>query len=76
MTYLTSVKLEGEKETWEGSVLNISSDGMFLETLQNFAIGDRVNVTFRMRHSGHTVDMAIEIKRTTPEGIGAKIIWP
>ena len=75
MTYATSVRLEDANGAWEGQVRNLSADGMFLETPRQFRAGERLNVGFRLRHSRQTIDMAAEIRRVTPEGVGLQIIW-
>jgi hypothetical protein len=75
MAYVTSARLENTAGAWEGSVRNISSEGLFVETAQPFAAGERLKVGFRLRHSHQTVDMAAVIKRVTPEGIGVRIVW-
>ncbi len=54
---------------------NISTDGMFVETAQGFTKGERLKVEFCLRHSRQTVEMAAEIKRVTPEGVGIQILW-
>ncbi len=75
LAYFTSARLESASGTWDGAVRDISSDGMFLETPRRFTTGERLKVAFRMRHSRQTVNMAGEIKRITPEGVGIRIIW-
>jgi hypothetical protein len=75
MAYTTSARLEHTAGAWEGSVRNISSDGLFVETARSLAAGEHLKVGFRMRHSRQTVDMAAVIARVTPEGIGVRIVW-
>ncbi len=75
LAYFTSARLENASGAWDGSVRDISAEGMFLETPRKFKAGERLNVAFHLRHSGQQVDMAAEIKRVTPEGVGLQIIW-
>jgi hypothetical protein len=75
MTYLTSARLENPGGAWEGAVRNISSDGMFLETTRQLTAGERLQIGFRLRHSRQRVEMAAEIKRVTPDGVGIEIDW-
>ena len=75
LCYVTSARLETPLGACEGAVRNLSADGMFLETPRQFRAGERLNVGFRLRHSRQTIDMAAEIRRVTPEGVGLQIIW-
>ncbi len=75
MAYFTSAQLMNDGGAWEGAVRNISTDGMFVETAQGFTKGERLKVEFCLRHSRQTVEMAAEIKRVTPEGVGIQILW-
>ena len=75
MVYHTCARLENANGAWEGKVRDISLEGMFLLTPPQFTTGERLKVAFQLRHSRQTFDMAAEITRTTPEGVGVQILW-
>ncbi len=75
MTYATSVRLEDANGAWEGQVRNLSAEGMFIEPARTLPPGNRVKIAFRLRHSRQAIDMAGEVRRVTPEGLGVQIIW-
>ena len=75
MTYMTTARLENERGMWESAVRDISSDGIFVATPRKFRAGERLQIRFRLRHSGQMVDLDAEIKRVTPDGVGIEIIW-
>ncbi len=75
MTYATSVRLEDANGTWEGKVRDISSEGMFIEPTRTLPPGERLKVAFRLRHSRQAINMAAEVRRVTPDGVGIQIIW-
>ena len=74
LQYRTTARVANGEERWESAVLDISAEGMFLATAPQFAVGDQVEIEFRLRHSRHAVSMSVEIKRVEPEGVGVKII--
>ncbi len=74
LRYKTTARLANGEESWESAVLDISAEGMFLETSPQFTVGEQVNIEFRLRHSRHAVTMSVEIKRIDPEGVGVKIL--
>ncbi len=74
LNYRTTARLANGEESWESAVLNISADGMFLETTPQFAIGERVTIDFRLRHSQHAISMSVEVKRIEDEGVGVRIL--
>ena len=74
LNYRTTARLANGEETWESDVLNISAEGMFLATKPQFAVGDRVDIEFRLRHSRHAISMIVEIKRIEDEGVGVQIL--
>ena len=74
LRYKTTARVANGEESWESAVLDISAEGMFLETAPQFAVGDQVDIEFRLRHSRHEVSMSVEIKRVDPEGVGVKIL--
>ncbi len=75
MTYTTAVRLEDANGAWDGQVRDISAEGMFIEPTRTLPRGERLKVAFQLRHSRRAFDMAGEIKRVTPEGVGIRIIW-
>lgn len=74
LNYRTTARLANGEERWESDVLNISAEGMFLATTPQFAVGDQVDIEFRLRHSRHAVSMSVEIKRIEDDGVGVQII--
>ncbi len=74
LRYRTTARLANGEESWESAVLDISAEGMFLETSPQFTVGEQVDIEFRLRHSRHAVTMSVEIKRIDPEGVGVKIL--
>ncbi len=75
MTYTTTVRLEDANGSWEGRVQDLSAEGMFIEPTRTLPRGERLKIAFKLRHSRQAFNMAAEIKRVTPEGIGLRIIW-
>jgi hypothetical protein len=73
--YMTSARLANDRGVWESAVRDISADGIFLATPRKFTAGERLQIGFRLRHSGRTFDLDAEIKRVTPDGVGIEIIW-
>ena len=75
MIYMTSARLANDRGVWESAVRDISSDGIFLATPRRLTAGERLQIGFRLRHSGQMFDLDAEIKRVTPDGVGIEIIW-
>ena len=75
MPYQTSLKYANQNETGMGRVRDISSDGLFFETPHAFAVGDQLEIDFRFRHGRTNMAIAGEITRTTPCGVGIRLIW-
>ncbi len=75
MTYATAVRLEDANGCWKGKVRNISAEGMFIEPTRALPPGNRLKMAFRLRHSRKAFDMAGEVRRVTPEGVGIRILW-
>ncbi len=75
MTYTTTVRLEDANGSWEGRVRDLSAEGMFIAPTRTLPRGERLKIAFKLRHSRRAFDMAAEIKRVTPEGVGLRIIW-
>ena len=52
LAYFTSARLENASGAWDGSVRDISAEGMFLETPRKFKAGERlIPITNGVRES-------------------------
>lgn len=59
-----------------GTVRDISSDGMFLETCLPLDVGDQIRIAFRFRHSRHPMKIKGKIARNAHSGFGVRFLWP
>jgi hypothetical protein len=73
--YRTSLKFASHDHTGKGNVRDVSSDGLFLETPDVFAVGDPIDMDFRFRHTRVNVPIAGEIRHVSPQGVGVRLIW-
>ena len=63
LCYATSARVETNLGAWEGRVRDISPEGMFMTAPQQLTRGERLQVGFRLRHSGQTFDLDGEVRR-------------
>ena len=55
--------------------LDISAGGMFIETGERFAVGDRIRLAFRLPNFGTPIRLSGRVVRTSPTGIGVRFDW-
>ncbi len=58
-----------------GTIVDLSSTGMFFETLEPLTTGERLHIDFRFRNSHAAMEIWGEITRTTPSGVGVRFLW-
>ena len=73
--YRTSLRFANQDHRGEGSVRDVSFDGLFLETPDFFAVGDQIDMNFRFRHTRFDVPIAGEVRHIGPRGVGVRLIW-
>jgi hypothetical protein len=54
---------------------DISAGGMFIETSEHFAVGDRIRISFRIPQVAIPIRLCGKIVRTSPTGIGVQFDW-
>jgi hypothetical protein len=59
--------------TFEASIQNVSSAGVFIKTSSKLSIGQEIAITFSFPRTRQTIMVNGEIVRITPEGVGVKI---
>ena len=59
-----------------GTVKDISSEGMFMETPAPPVPGERISIDFQFRNSRHPMTIEGEVARRSDTGAGIKFIWP
>lgn len=59
-----------------GTVKDISSDGMFIETGHPLDVGDQISIDFQLRNSKHPMNIDGKIARRTHAGVGVQFLWP
>lgn len=74
--YLSQVRYFNASVNGAGTVRDISSDGMFMETRFRLNVGDQISIAFRLRNSRHPMDIEGKIARSTHSGAGVKFLWP
>jgi hypothetical protein len=73
--YRTSLKFASHDRMGEGSVRDVSFEGLFLEAPGFFAVGDPIDMNFRFRHTKVDVSIAGEIRHVGPAGVGVRLLW-
>ena len=58
-----------------GTIKDLSSDGLFLETPIPLIVGDQVHIVFELRNSKRPMDISGKIARRTPGGVGVRFLW-
>ena len=74
--YNTVASYENESVVGEGSVENISSDGMLMLTSDSLSVGDKININFQYRHGQQKINLQGEVARIAQDGVGIKFLWP
>ncbi len=72
LPYTTSVRYLIEAEMGIGTVKNISSDGMFLETHPPAPVGSLISIDFPLRHSKSRIGIIGEVARASHLGVGVR----
>jgi len=75
MPYKTCITYADRRQTGVGKVRDISFEGLFFETPRTFAVGDQIRMDFRFRHTKANVAIAGEIRHTSPQGVGVRLLW-
>lgn len=75
MPYQTTALYHIATTDGAGTVKDISSEGMFLETPLTLDIGNRISLAFRLRTSKFPMNITGEIVRSTPAGVGVRFLW-
>jgi hypothetical protein len=70
LPYTTPVRYLIEAEMGIGTVKNISSDGMFLETHPSAPVGSLISIDFPLRHSKSRVGIVGKVARANRLGVG------
>ena len=73
--YPTDMSYRSGITTGLGTVIDISSHGMYFETPTPLTAGDRLCIDFRFRNSHAAMELCGEITRTTPSGAGVRFLW-
>ena len=73
--YRTPVRYSNALLNGSGFVKDISSYGMFMETLAPPDVGDQIRIAFLLRNSRHPMDIEGEIARQAQSGVGVKFLW-
>ncbi len=75
MPYPTEMRYRSSIVDGLGTVVDLSSHGMFFETPTPLTAGDRLCIDFRFRNSHAAMEICGEITRTTPSGAGVRFLW-
>lgn len=70
INYFMEVNYVVEDRAFSGYINNISTDGVFIETTEQFQLNSNITLTFALPNSQGHVRVAGKIVRITPEGIG------
>ena len=72
--YNRTVYFDFENFTYTGTIIDISTTGIFIETPEPFKIGQMIMVNIPDAHGDSHVRLAGEVVRTESEGIGIKFM--
>ncbi|MGD9330962.1 MAG: PilZ domain-containing protein [Desulfobacterales bacterium] len=75
MPYCTPAQYTNASVDGAGTVTNISSNGMFLETPHPLKVGDQISIAFQFRNSKHPMNIDGQIARLTETGVGVQFLW-
>ncbi len=75
MPYPTAMRYRSGADAGRGTVVDISSLGMYFETPSPLTTGDRLCIDFRFRNSHAAMEICGEITRTTQSGAGVRFLW-
>lgn len=74
--YRTPVRFAVASATGAGTVTDISSEGLFMETPSPPGEGQRISIDFQFRNSRHPMAIEGVVARKSDNGAGIKFIWP
>lgn len=75
MPYHSPVNYTNTSVNGAGTVKDISSGGMFMETPFPLTVGDQINIAFQLRNSKHPMNVDGKIARCTHTGVGVMFLW-
>ncbi len=75
MPYPMDMRYRSSVAAGLGTIVDLSSNGMFFETLESLKAGDRLHIDFQFRNSRAAMEICGEITRTTPSGVGVRFLW-
>ncbi len=75
IAYRTRLRYTSRHQTGFGRVRDISFDGLFLETPRPLAVGERLDMKFRFRHTRSRIPIAGEVRHIRPHGVGIRLTW-
>lgn len=75
MPYDSPVHYTNPSVNGAGTVKDISSSGMFMETPFPLTIGDQLSIAFLLRNSKHPMIIEGIITRSTRAGVGVRFLW-
>ena len=73
--YFSPAGYTNEIKFGEGTVRNVSPDGMFLMTKELFNLGEDINIEFQFRNSRKKMKLQGTIVRSACDGFGIKFLW-
>ena len=73
--YRTPVHYAYAAGSGAGTVKDLSSEGLFMETPGPLDVGERISISFQFRNSRHPMDIDGEIARRDLAGVGVKFLW-
>ncbi|MGD9098571.1 MAG: PilZ domain-containing protein [Desulfobacterales bacterium] len=75
MPYPTAMSYRSGTAAGLGTVVDISSHGMYFESPTPLTTGDQLCIDFQFRNSHAAMEICGEITRTTPAGAGVRFLW-
>ena len=73
--YRTPVNYANASGNGAGTVKDLSSEGLFMETPDPLDVGERISIAFQFRNSKHPMDIDGEIARRDYLGVGVRFLW-
>jgi len=75
MPYHSPVHYTNTSVNGAGTVIDISSGGMFMETPFPLTVGDQLSIAFLLRNSKRPMIIEGIITRSTRTGVGVQFLW-
>ena len=73
--YRTHLTYASGRRRGLGRVRDISFEGLYFETPRRLAVGDRIDMAFRFRHTRSDVPIAGEVRHVSAQGAGVRLTW-